>query len=705
MISQGSNRLVAMVPCQLMKATIEVKDPSSLSPLHLMTLRAIAEHGNLKAILEAFGVGRRVMQGILADLFYAGFVYLNLRDGKAVVAPHVTESLKAGNLEELLSIHAPREVEMVWVREMVSGGLMVYPLVSKYLDRPDFASATVNLVPKPGVVASLKDLPVRSLAKAAAPILQDQVPTRAPVIEQVERITNRRLVGVRTFYVPVSVLRPKADEDPILLPEVRGVPRAITDAWTAMLNPKKDPLELVTETRVDTDPIRTLSPKGLAADWAGTVSRLRAASHLEGQLAGNDAAGELVDHLGDIARLITQVRLSAESVTVIAGPPEHHFTKLAEILQDARSSVLIGSAFLNPERLGEIVPLVAPAVKRGAKVALVWGLADADGQTVEPGLIRDAQRIVESLSQTIDREKGGGIWLVPSESPFHSKFVAIDGKVALISSLNWLSTATHGDTWEVTAVLKEGTLPQDVFSYGVEHLPSDGAVRQAVGQIEPVEPGPSPWVDAAARIAESFTEASSPEDSYSERESALDEAEALTRNILDATTASLVRDGEHRRMLTSALASAQKRFVVTSDRVRTEGAGHVFARLSREALTRGVNIMIRWGRAFPGTRLDEDTQESINRAGELKEDLGVGFDINDQPIGIHGKVVVVDGQFSLISSFNFLSFGGVASRERTLSGELGLAIFDESVARALETSLDVHASSVRSRTAKRQAAS
>ena len=45
-----SERFVAMVQCQLMKATIHVRDPSSYTPLHLLALRAVAKSTGISAL-------------------------------------------------------------------------------------------------------------------------------------------------------------------------------------------------------------------------------------------------------------------------------------------------------------------------------------------------------------------------------------------------------------------------------------------------------------------------------------------------------------------------------------------------------------------------------------------------------------------------------------------------------------------------------
>ena len=101
-------------------------------------------------------------------------------------------------------------------------------------------------------------------------------------------------------------------------------------------------------------------------------------------------------------------------------------------------------------------------------------------------------------------------------------------------------------------------------------------------------------------------------------------------------------------------------------------------------------MTVRWGREARGDSLDEAAKGSLRRARDLRASLGAHFDMNSEPIGIHGKVLLVDNLFFMVSSFNFLAFGGVAGRERTLSGELGVAVCNEERARDLTMALEAH---------------
>lgn len=689
--------LIAMVPCQLMKGTVHVRDPSSLSPLHLFTLKAVVKHGELKLLLESFGVGRRVMQSVLADLFYDGLLYLDLRRGKAVPAPSVLDALDSGELEGLLARRAPREVEITWIQEMVSGGLMVYPSVSKYLRFPNYNGSAFNLAPRPGRSASLKDLSVRTLAKAAVRILEEGVPTGGSVIERVERITDRRLVGSRTFYVPIRMLTPRPDQEPILLPEVDRVPPAVVDAWTAVLNPTREPLELLEKMRLPRDPFKEISPAGMSEEWEMLLGRIRGLIDAKrpGSIDLGDLSGLLVD-LNDLARRITGGRLAAATLRGIGGPGARHFAALQEVLAGAKSLIVIGSAFLRPARVREVAELLVPALERGAKAVLLWGLGDAGTRSEDRRVLDEAKAAIADVVDTFEFEEGS-LWVLSSVTPFHSKFVAVDGGAAIISSLNWLSSHPQGQKWEASIVVTGGNLPMELLSYGLERIPSDHPLWSVSEETLPTprwDQAPesateNPWTTATENLAAAFAilDGDTEGPGWSAFRMALDEASKLAPAIRDAITAFLVKDAEHRRIFISALANARGEIVVTSDRLREEGAGRVFEKLSAEALARGVKLTVGWGREVAEDVLEDDAQKSMQRARTLQMNLGEALEINTKPGGIHGKVVLVDSSFVLVSSFNFLSFGGVKGGERTLSGELGLAVFDPDVTESIKKSL------------------
>lgn len=690
----------ATVPCHLMRGTVQVKDPTSISQLHFFTLKAISVNGDLKAVLDAFGIGRRIMQGVLTDLFYDGLIYLNLQDGKVVLSPAVSQALTRGSLEDLLGMRAPKEITITWVQETVSGGIMAFPLVRKYLSQPEYVSTSIPLTAKPGRIPALKDFPVRTLVRAARRVLEEMVPAGGDIIDRVERISDRQAVGGRLFYVPIQVIHSGPNQPPLFLPEVEGVPRGIVDAWTAVLNPDREAFDLLDRARTAKDPLRALSPQGLADEWESLMESVHKMVEPGGQrkVEPLDFA-EAADDLGDLAQRIAEAREGAHEVDVVSGPAALHFSTLGKMIAEAKKLVVIGSAFLNLETLSSFAPLLIPALERGVGVVLLWGLADTNERESETRLLGEASRLLDEWMDRTGTETGGGAWIVPSASPFHSKFVAIDGTVGSISSLNWLSSKPSGQIWEATAILQGGRIPVELLSYALERIPGEHPCRPLLESALSAQQSANashgdqdPTAGVVAELKAVLGELGNGGDGSlrSAAEALVKRAEPIASSIREARSVVLVRDADHRRLLTSSLASAKDRLAITSDRIREEGAGRVFARLAADALRRGVSLVIRWGREVPGGDLDDDARRSRLLAGTLKAELGTRCDINAEPAGVHGKVILEDSSLALVSSFNFLAFGGTAGAEQTLSGELGVAIFDSNVVRTLEQSLGEH---------------
>ena len=695
-----SERLYVTVPSQLMKGTVQVKDPSSMSPLHVLTLQAVSRHGDLKSVLDAFGVGRRVMQSVLADLFYEGLIYLNLQEGQVVLAPTVKQAMEQDCLEELLEMHAPKEIEVTWVQEMVSGGIMVYPFVSKYLSRPSAPGGTVSLTPKPSRVVLLRDLPVRTLAKAAFRVIGERVPGGGSVVDRVERITDRQAVGSRLFYVPVRVVRPTSDQPPLFLPEVEGVPRAIVDAWTAVLNPNRESFDLLDQTRLARDPLRAISPDGLADEWEILMKSVkRLVDDSERQEVDSARFANMSDDLLDLGSRLIDAKYGAHESHAVAGPVDVHLSAMRELMAAANRVVVIGSAFLRLEALRSIAPAVQEAVERGVNVVLLWGLADMEERGSEGSTFLEANAFLTHLAGNSGIASEGGAWLVPAASPFHSKFVAVDGHTAMVSSVNWLSSRSGGGVWEASIVVRGGRIPTEILSYAVERIPADHPSRrvaedvlaetQAAVALDVDRDEQNRLVSELSAVLEDASE-TGVGGFRSTIDSLLRRAEPMISEIRGGRSAVIVRDAEHRRLMTSALTGAKDRLVVTSDRIREEGAGRVFGRLAMEATRRGVTLKVRWGREVPEEEIDEDAQRSALRATAIKAELGPACNINMNPGGTHAKLVLMDKSLALVSSFNFLSFGGTAGSERTLAGELGVAVFDAQVVEALSKSMDEH---------------
>jgi phosphatidylserine/phosphatidylglycerophosphate/cardiolipin synthase-like enzyme len=678
----------ASVRCHMMKGVVHVRDPAAFSPLHSRTLRAVALHQDLKDVLGAFGVGRRVMQDVLVDLFYSGLIYLDVHNGKVVPSPDVTAAIEGGTLEHTLSREKPSEIEVVWVQEMVSGQVMAHQLVSRYLERPGVAPLVRPLLTTPHRLIAIESLPNRTLARAAFPILRDRSPPEETVLERVERITDRKLVGGGTFYLPLRTLRPNLDGPAITIPDVVGIPQVIVDGWTAALNPQEGPSALAA-TPVLGSVTEACFPWVLAAKWAEAAAIIGGPSGDPGLEETAQEFGDAQNRLRAIASRATELATATSRRHATSGGALEHLQELESVAKDAQRYLVVGSAFASARGFEAILKRIRSALERGVKVLLIVGLSppNTDWRTALP------QKTLQELELHSAGRPGEvpSLTVLTSTVPFHSKFVLADGSVCMISSLNWLSAEPEGTTWEASLTCCGTPLARDLASHIIALLPRESAFVPLLEDSTVVAEDDSnslTWVSAISRLLEESSP--SGETALRPENGAATVDTAIADQIRALRGASLVADSDHRRILTSAIASASKEVVITSDGLTDDGLGSVVGQLLQEAANRGVKLFIRWGRGGPERDGTDNRSRAEARVRDLRRELGERLDVNASPAGIHGKVVLVDGTFALVSSFNFLSFGGAPGRGRSLSGELGIAVSDPEVVESLRRSLDSH---------------
>lgn len=117
--------------------------------------------------------------------------------------------------------------------------------------------------------------------------------------------------------------------------------------------------------------------------------------------------------------------------------------------------------------------------------------------------------------------------------------------------------------------------------------------------------------------------------------------------------------GEHRRLLLEGLRSASKRVIIVSPWIRQQAFNGEFRQAVVRAVRRGAHVVIGWG--YPED-LDaykrEQTESLIRRMRDEAPKGGRGrLDIVEHG-NTHEKVLIVDHEFMVVTSFNWLSFRG-----------------------------------------------
>lgn len=155
-----------------------------------------------------------------------------------------------------------------------------------------------------------------------------------------------------------------------------------------------------------------------------------------------------------------------------------------------------------------------------------------------------------------------------------------------------------------------------------------------------------------------------PPDQLRELQGRLAESEARERELrasLENISVRQVQVYEHRGYLARALEEAKHRVMIVSPWIRHEVVNDEFVMRLREVLKRGVQLWIGYGIVKtggdrPGAKGEGD-REAVAKLRRLAGDYPDLFQLTRMG-DTHAKVLICDSRFSVITSFNWLSFRG-----------------------------------------------
>lgn len=304
---------------------------------------------------------------------------------------------------------------------------------------------------------------------------------------------------------------------------------------------------------------------------------------------------------------------------------------LREVLQSAKSTVIIHSCFVNPKTIAAIIPEIATAAKRKVRIELLWGLqrdAEASGP---PASIVQARSQLESLSP----EERQYVVLSARTSGSHAKLIVYDdaatGKwISVVSSCNLLST--HFDALDVSIRTRSLGIATKLLSWLTT------TQQPAVGG----------WSQQARRINAAWGAA---------RKLATGREEEGDHQL------SLLVDADHHACLRKARDAATRDIVIACDLYGLAAETSVAVPMA-EAAKDGVYVQLLYSRA---SRLLQEEGRVPDAADLAKRGLNL-LQIEE----LHGKFLLWDDESFVATSFNWLSTAVDGARAR--GAEFGLLV-------------------------------
>lgn len=571
--------MIALIPVSRFRVDYELASGRPYSKLEEVVLHAIGDGiGTKDDLKRTFEVHPRLVTEAIVTLIQAGWVAL--AGPGLVLTAEGQQAVEAGGTPRSISV-VPAPAAFV-VLERVSG-LLASNLEVRYRHKKelgDFFNRCVRL-----------DEQVLDNVLDEAQV-QGLLPSRRN--EWIRWIGPIHMTSRHNHFVPVEV-----DLD-------AGVVRWLPGAWTSLQVPLLE----------------------ASRRWVARHGRPPSIPEMTGDKWGPQARSRQPDPEGIVPSLpAAALPVLVERDDLICGGVAHDELFTA-VLRDAKTSLIIASAFLSRSALERFEEALVDALQRGVSIDLLWGYA-ADGEGEAVPAIDWCKRVAYGT-----RESNGRLrWnRVPSGS--HAKLLVWDrgdgAFEAVVGSRNWLS-APPGT--------KSEDIPDEV-SLRVHRPGLVALVARAVAAVWAVGAG-----EALSAAADRWRRTAA---NLSEADLALDSEERAN------CTATVVFDRQHEHRIRQAMIGATQRILVVSHRVGPVAATRVKA---------GERVVgLRYAVLFSETDLDDDELATFER---LVSDRG-GLLVR-RP-GVHTKALVADDTL-LVGSYNPLSTDpfGTASRNREVS--------------------------------------
>lgn len=135
--------------------------------------------------------------------------------------------------------------------------------------------------------------------------------------------------------------------------------------------------------------------------------------------------------------------ISTEQYSLVLGPEEHE-SHFRDIINSAKSKLIIHSTFINPANLDKLVSDLLAAAKRNVQVDILWGQVEPD-DAVKVQQYDETLLYLNSLNKTIRGEGLGTLFTIHVEpTNSHAKFVISDSTYndfsVVLGSCNWLAS-------------------------------------------------------------------------------------------------------------------------------------------------------------------------------------------------------------------------------------------------------------------------
>jgi phosphatidylserine/phosphatidylglycerophosphate/cardiolipin synthase-like enzyme len=680
-------------PCQVFEVRVTVALGASLSPVEQHVLRAAAAGiDTVSGLCTVLGLSSRIMVDLLGDLWHSGHISIDLEHERVWVTQDIRDRIADDALDSLPGAEISDEQRPMMLDTLTG---LVTPV--RGMHKPGSGRLEVPAHP---ATATLDSIERAALVEAVDRSLHDESAAEA---------NGRQRRVLRAYLSPAALTTPTVDRrfrplavkvaldsDDRLIVRLADemVPGRYRDAAQARLIQviEDQPESSFTRALRDLAGGRPEEPTPLAdalgtlADEASALAAAAPGTRHREQARMTKSSKRVGDRLRSMAE-------QESGVTLLTGRAEHQ-AAISGLIRDARKQIVLACPWVNYEGFSAYSPMLEEAARRGVQVVLLWGIGHEDVHGDE---------ISNALNEL--RRQGGGhrVLITPHvSSRTHAKVVICDSKRALVTSFNFLQPSgpgTHETGIQVEALTgRRNPAIMEMLGWAREAMPDYNVAQSIIVDEESLPADPQdtvhkpsplaevpPLTDTAAADALSGAAATAWATAWQRH---IDELAADALQLRPAVR--MIRNGEHRDLLQTALRTARNHLLISSDGLTEDVVDLAFAEEVERCVARGVQVTLVYRRA----RREAGERAAKRLAAVAQSTASCPGQLTVVNTNNHAKVLVVDDE-SVVTSFNFLSFEGYyagVGRHRQRS-EVGLRIYSRRLARQLLASFGAAAGS------------
>jgi hypothetical protein len=703
-----SSPLSVYLPCQVFPVLVRYGQEGDFTALESLILRAVqANEHSLDRLSYIFGITERMMLDALRRLWQEGHLNIDFQKSEVYLSQVTADLFAKNKLEKLALATADFDedelmLDLVTGRVMPVDGITAPPTSASIIP---YAPGAIKLdhVTSHAIVVALKSgHKGKELRDRGRKVWEASMAFRQ--VQGAPQVRWKKLEVTCSY------------EDQSRNTEDSRLEVTVLDTGGLSYGLRRDVgrhLMRVVEQGDDEHFIsrlrsRVSSARIQFADVEFELSRLVKEARAAASCAPEEARGShhsLCEIAKKVKEAVTEEIRGAASLEPVIGADAHE-ELIKRMLFTARKQVLIVCPSLSTEGLLRLRgPLMHALLGNKKRVIILWGLTrraraeytDSAGSQMTP--YDQLKSGVKNLVRELKTQNPDRFFFSKRATGTNAKVVVCDNTAVLLSNLNVFDPPSDGGTQigilarapgdEDASVakrrqdeLKVLPLALDVLTWAREIVP-DHEIASAIKAMEQdALPPPGPEMPEMPKDP--------PLSSHEEADVTgasvtvwakewVNYAESLERIWASHPSASLVRDGEHKRLLDKAVRTANRRLLVTSGRISPKVINATTLGLLHERAEERVPIRIVY-RAPLQTEAGVEAEHRLQRfTGEA---VKRGHNVQCIQAANRSQVLIYDN-VAVVSSFKFLANSGQYPKDRaSRSTDLGLKLVGPAVADA-----------------------